>query len=95
MNNVLCRPIITAEEREMLLDHIASESSPTTAPAELTEKQREACHSDFDDSNGMDLLAELSNDMTDAQAIAFVRRWKDKLLAAECEARVELERNWW
>jgi hypothetical protein len=59
-------PIITAEEREMLLDHIASESAPTTEPVELTEKQREACHSDFHDTNGMDLLAELSNDMTDA-----------------------------
>lgn len=87
--------LVTEIERAMLLDHIESEFAPTTNVVELDDKQLEACHSDFLDRDGMDLLGELSNDMTPAQMVEFVRRWKGNLLTAECEARVELERDWW
>lgn len=64
------------------------------APRELSDKEREQVHVEFFDSLDVRFVGELQDATTDAQALAFVRKWQQSLTDAEREELERVKRSW-
>lgn len=64
------------------------------APRELSDKERESVHLEFLGSEGLDLLGELMDVRSPAEASAFVQLYAGKLLTAECEELARINRKY-